>query len=146
MTEKDRADLLAALDENIDWIALSFVRRPEDVAEVKAIAGWGLHPHPLESAASSRRTREAVIARSRQGTSQMAPVPLCLESPSLSQAQTSTRRCAEPTWRNSRPSPERAREGGLIGIAEIRRDLCDCEASFFKPFERFAAPYIGQQV
>ena len=39
MTDKDRADLVAALDENIDWVALSFVQRPEDVAEVKAIAG-----------------------------------------------------------------------------------------------------------
>ncbi len=39
MTEKDRADLHAALEENIDWVALSFVQRPEDVAEVKAIAG-----------------------------------------------------------------------------------------------------------
>ena len=38
MTDKDRADLDAALEENIDWIALSFVQRPEDVAEVKAIA------------------------------------------------------------------------------------------------------------
>jgi pyruvate kinase len=38
MTEKDRADLMAALEENIDWIALSFVQRPEDVTEVKAIA------------------------------------------------------------------------------------------------------------
>jgi len=38
MTDKDRADLAAALEENIDWIALSFVQRPEDVAEVKAIA------------------------------------------------------------------------------------------------------------
>ena len=38
MTEKDRADLAAALEENIDWIALSFVQRPEDVAEVKEIA------------------------------------------------------------------------------------------------------------
>jgi pyruvate kinase len=38
MTEKDRADLVAALDEDIDWIALSFVQRPEDVAEVKRIA------------------------------------------------------------------------------------------------------------
>ncbi len=37
MTDKDRADLHAALEENIDWIALSFVQRPEDVAEVKAI-------------------------------------------------------------------------------------------------------------
>jgi len=39
MTDKDRADLAAALDENIDWIALSFVQRPEDVVEVKKIAG-----------------------------------------------------------------------------------------------------------
>ncbi|THD49830.1 MAG: pyruvate kinase, partial [Bradyrhizobium sp.] len=39
MTEKDRADLAAALVEDIDWIALSFVQRPEDVTEVKAIAG-----------------------------------------------------------------------------------------------------------
>ena len=39
MTAKDRADLAAALDENIDWVALSFVQRPEDVVEVKKIAG-----------------------------------------------------------------------------------------------------------
>ena len=39
MTDKDRADLHAALDEKIDWIALSFVQRPEDVAEVEAIVG-----------------------------------------------------------------------------------------------------------
>ncbi|MDE3177332.1 MAG: pyruvate kinase [Pseudomonadota bacterium] len=39
MTDKDRADLVAALDENIDWVALSFVQRAEDVAEVKRIAG-----------------------------------------------------------------------------------------------------------
>jgi pyruvate kinase len=39
MTDKDRADLIAALDENIDWVALSFVQRPEDVVEVKRIAG-----------------------------------------------------------------------------------------------------------
>ena len=39
MTDKDHADLAAALDENIDWIALSFVQRPEDVTEVKRIAG-----------------------------------------------------------------------------------------------------------
>jgi pyruvate kinase len=39
MTDKDRADLAAALQEDIDWIALSFVQRPEDVTEVKAIVG-----------------------------------------------------------------------------------------------------------
>jgi pyruvate kinase len=38
MTPKDRSDLDAALNHNIDWIALSFVQRPEDVTEVKTIA------------------------------------------------------------------------------------------------------------
>ncbi len=34
MTPKDHADLLAALEIGVDWIALSFVQRPEDVQEV----------------------------------------------------------------------------------------------------------------
>jgi pyruvate kinase len=38
LTPKDRADLTAALDCGVDWIALSFVQRPDDVAEVKKIA------------------------------------------------------------------------------------------------------------
>ncbi len=38
MTEKDRSDLDAALNEGVDWIAVSFVQRPEDIAEVKKIA------------------------------------------------------------------------------------------------------------
>ena len=37
LTEKDRSDLDAALDTGIDWIALSFVQRPEDIAEAKKI-------------------------------------------------------------------------------------------------------------
>ncbi|HEY8255527.1 MAG TPA: pyruvate kinase [Rhizomicrobium sp.] len=37
MTPKDRADLDAALALSVDWIALSFVQRPEDVAELKKI-------------------------------------------------------------------------------------------------------------
>ncbi|HRK24041.1 MAG TPA: pyruvate kinase [Beijerinckiaceae bacterium] len=38
LTDKDRADLDAALSANVDWIALSFVQRPEDVAEVRKVA------------------------------------------------------------------------------------------------------------
>ena len=38
LTPKDRADLDAALQANVDWIALSFVQRPDDVAEVRKIA------------------------------------------------------------------------------------------------------------
>jgi len=39
VTDKDRADLDAALAQNVDWVALSFVQRPEDIAEVRAVAG-----------------------------------------------------------------------------------------------------------
>ena len=38
MTTKDRSDLDAALNEGVDWIAVSFVQRADDVAEVKKIA------------------------------------------------------------------------------------------------------------
>ena len=38
MTEKDRSDLEAALAVGVDWIAVSFVQRPEDIAEVRKIA------------------------------------------------------------------------------------------------------------
>ncbi|MDE2229531.1 MAG: pyruvate kinase [Alphaproteobacteria bacterium] len=40
LTAKDRSDLAFALDMGADWVALSFVQRPEDVAEArKLIAG-----------------------------------------------------------------------------------------------------------
>ncbi|GAK34202.1 pyruvate kinase [alpha proteobacterium Q-1] len=37
LTPKDLRDLDFALDQNVDWVALSFVQRPEDVAEAKKI-------------------------------------------------------------------------------------------------------------
>jgi len=37
LTKKDRADLVFALDQGVDWIALSFVQRPEDVAEARKL-------------------------------------------------------------------------------------------------------------
>ena len=39
LTAKDRADLATALDLGADWIALSFVQRPEDIAEARALIG-----------------------------------------------------------------------------------------------------------
>lgn len=39
LTQKDRRDLDFALDQNVDWIALSFVQRPEDVAEARRLIG-----------------------------------------------------------------------------------------------------------
>lgn len=39
LTKKDRADLSFALEHGADWIALSFVQRPEDVAEARSLIG-----------------------------------------------------------------------------------------------------------
>jgi pyruvate kinase len=38
LTEKDRRDLDAALAAGVDWIALSFIQRPEDLAEARKVA------------------------------------------------------------------------------------------------------------
>lgn len=37
LTDKDRQDLLFGLNQNVDWVALSFVRNPQDVLEIKEI-------------------------------------------------------------------------------------------------------------
>lgn len=38
LTDKDRNDLEAILKADVDWVALSFVQRPDDLAEVRKIA------------------------------------------------------------------------------------------------------------
>ena len=37
LTEKDKKDVLFAIEQEVDWIALSFVRKPEDIKELEAI-------------------------------------------------------------------------------------------------------------
>lgn len=37
LTDKDREDLLFGLEQGMDWVALSFVRNPEDVLELKEL-------------------------------------------------------------------------------------------------------------
>jgi len=37
LTEKDKADLAFALEQGADWIALSFVQRPEDIEEARKL-------------------------------------------------------------------------------------------------------------
>jgi pyruvate kinase len=39
LTDKDRADLAFAVEQGADWIALSFVQRPEDLAEARELMG-----------------------------------------------------------------------------------------------------------
>ncbi|MBB3997471.1 pyruvate kinase [Aureimonas pseudogalii] len=38
LTDKDRVDLEAVLEANVDWLALSFIQRPEDLIEARKLA------------------------------------------------------------------------------------------------------------
>ena len=77
LAEKDRSDLEAALDAGIDWVALSFIQRPEDIAEAKKItrgraAGDGQDREAAGGQAArrnprSRRRADGGARRSRRG-------------------------------------------------------------------------------
>ncbi|MBD2104330.1 pyruvate kinase [Leptolyngbya sp. FACHB-261] len=44
LTDKDRKDLIFGLDQGVDWVALSFVRNPQDILEIKElISARGKH-------------------------------------------------------------------------------------------------------
>jgi pyruvate kinase len=61
VTEKDRADLAFALDHGADWIAFSFVQRPDDVAEGrKLVAGRAGVMVKLEKPSAIERLPEIV--------------------------------------------------------------------------------------
>ena len=59
LTAKDRADLSFAVEQGADWIALSFVQRPEDVAEARSlIGGKALLLAKIEKPAAVERLEE----------------------------------------------------------------------------------------
>ncbi|ONF96625.1 pyruvate kinase [Sphingomonas jeddahensis] len=61
LTDKDRSDLAFATEEGVDWIALSFVQRPEDLAEArKLIAGRAALLAKVEKPAAIERLEEIV--------------------------------------------------------------------------------------
>ena len=61
LTPKDRRDLDLALELGADWIALSFVQRPEDVAEARAVIGKrALIVSKLEKPSAVERLEEIV--------------------------------------------------------------------------------------
>lgn len=81
LTPKDREDLAFALDLGIDWVALSFVQRPEDVAEArKLVAGRAGVLAKIEKPAALERLQEVIelsdaimVARGDLGVE--APLP-----------------------------------------------------------------------
>ena len=61
LTEKDRSDLAFAVDQGVDWIALSFVQRPEDLAEArKLIAGRAALLAKIEKPSAIERLDEII--------------------------------------------------------------------------------------
>ena len=61
LSPKDRADLDRALEHGVDWIALSFVQRPEDVAEArKIVAGRAGVLSKIEKPAALERLAEII--------------------------------------------------------------------------------------
>jgi pyruvate kinase len=59
LTEKDRRDLAFAVSEGVDWIGLSFVQRPEDLAEArKLMGGYGALCAKIEKPSAVRRLPE----------------------------------------------------------------------------------------
>jgi pyruvate kinase len=63
MTEKDQSDLAFACEAGVDWIALSFVQRPEDLAEARRlIAGRAALLAKIEKPAAVQRLDEILEA------------------------------------------------------------------------------------
>ncbi|WP_298808178.1 pyruvate kinase [uncultured Sphingomonas sp.] len=63
LTAKDRSDLAFAIDQGVDWIALSFVQRPEDLWEArKLIEGKAALLAKIEKPAAIERLEEIVEA------------------------------------------------------------------------------------
>ena len=54
LTDKDRADLEYAITKNPDWVAISFVQRPEDIAEVRDFI-TARTSHPIKIVAKIER-------------------------------------------------------------------------------------------
>lgn len=61
LTEKDRRDLAFAIEHGTDWIAQSFVQRPEDVAEARRLmGGYGALMAKIEKPAAVERLEQIV--------------------------------------------------------------------------------------
>jgi len=64
LSEKDRSDLAFGLELGVDWIGLSFVQRPEDIEEARALIGDRAHVMTKVEKPAALPTLEAIIALS----------------------------------------------------------------------------------
>ncbi|WP_091735400.1 pyruvate kinase [Phenylobacterium immobile] len=80
LTAKDREDLTFALEQGVDWVALSFVQRGSDMAELRSLVGDRAHvmakiekPAALEALAEILEQSQAImVARGDLGV-ELAP-------------------------------------------------------------------------
>ena len=111
LTDKDRRDLAFGLDLGVDWVALSFVQRPDDIAEGRRlIAGRAALLAKLEKPAGDRAAR-----RDRRSCA----------TRSWSRAATSASRCRRKTCRRCRSASfaPAAREGKPVIVATQMLEL-----------------------
>src|SRR3954471_14509204 len=64
ITEKDRRDLAFALEMGADWIAMSFVQRPQDLDELRELAGRPVAVITKLEKPSAVEQLEEIVARS----------------------------------------------------------------------------------
>ena len=64
VTEKDRRDLAFALEMGADWIAMSFVQRPQDLDELRELAGRPVSVITKLEKPSAVEQLEEIVARS----------------------------------------------------------------------------------
>lgn len=76
LTDKDRSDLVFGVEQGVDYIALSFVRRPDDVTEAKELVEETLRKLPEPCAPSPRELHPSAYAAERT-----IPVIAKLEKP-----------------------------------------------------------------
>lgn len=76
LTEKDRADLVFGVEQGVDYIALSFVRRPEDVTEAKELVIETLRIRAKPCSPSPRKLHPSAYAAEKT-----IPVIAKLEKP-----------------------------------------------------------------
>ena len=61
LAPKDRSDLEAALDAGIDWLALSFIQRPEDIAEAKKLTRGRASVHGQDREAAGMHRLDEIL-------------------------------------------------------------------------------------
>ena len=123
ITEKDRVDLAFALDNGADWIALSFVQRPDDVAEArKLVAGRAGVMVKLEKPSAIQRLDEIteladamMVARGDLGVEMPPRMCQACRNKSFTPAdwrvsRSSSRRKCWNRWSTRRPRPAPKRQ------------------------------------